>query len=183
LNDTCASTKSGSADSAVQAWTSAGFPADQIVLGGASYGHSFHVNPSDAFDDSGNLNVNAAFDKNQQPHGDSQVGDAGIDQCANAVPVGAVFNFWGLNNDGTAAQGINYTFDECSQTPFVYNSTSNVMISFDATSFKAKGNLLAIWVWLDLRCGMYYLVSLMVFCWIQFVAGWAMFEGWTNRRE
>jgi chitinase len=61
-----------------------------------------------------------------------------------------------LNSDGTAASGITYLYDNCSQTvcsltnfrinvtafahkftqPFVYNSTSGVVISYDdATSF------------------------------------------------
>ncbi|KAH0828077.1 hypothetical protein J3R83DRAFT_3733 [Lanmaoa asiatica] len=50
LNDTCASPADqvGSAVSAVKAWTAAGVPVDQIVLGVASYGHSFSVPPYDA---------------------------------------------------------------------------------------------------------------------------------------
>ncbi|KAF5356557.1 hypothetical protein D9758_008231 [Tetrapyrgos nigripes] len=150
LNDTCASTQAGSGVSAVNAWTAAGFPADQIALGVAAYGHSFHVTPSDALDASGTLQVNPPFDKSQQPHGDSQDGEAGTDQCGNAVPVGGIFNFWGLidggflTDNGTAANGISYTFDECSQTPFVYNQQSDVMVSFDdATSFKSKGEFIS----------------------------------------
>ncbi|KAK7439400.1 hypothetical protein VKT23_017621 [Stygiomarasmius scandens] len=149
LNDTCATTQAGSAVSAVKAWTSAGFPADQIALGVAAYGHSFHVTPTDALDSSDTLKVNPPFDKSQQPHGDSQDGEAGVDQCGNPVPIGGIFNFWGLidggflKDDGTAANGIDYTFDQCSQTPFVYNPTSDVMVSFDdATSFKAKGEFI-----------------------------------------
>ncbi|KAG1744097.1 uncharacterized protein EDB91DRAFT_210501 [Suillus paluster] len=44
LNDTCASSanQQGSAVSAVKAWTDAGMPANEIVLGVASYGHSSH---------------------------------------------------------------------------------------------------------------------------------------------
>lgn len=51
LNDSCAQSRyqMGSAVSAVKAWTAAGFPANQIVLGVASYGHGFFVSPNDAF--------------------------------------------------------------------------------------------------------------------------------------
>lgn len=51
LNNTCTSSanQQGSAVSAVEAWTSAGFPPSQIILGVASYGHSFKVTPSNPF--------------------------------------------------------------------------------------------------------------------------------------
>jgi len=63
--------------------------------------------------------------------------------------VGGLFNFWGLidggflNADGTPASGISYLFDQCSQTPFVYNNSTQVMVSFDdAMSFAAKGKFI-----------------------------------------
>ncbi|KAG2074132.1 glycoside hydrolase [Suillus decipiens] len=51
LNDTCAvsTQQQGSAVSAVEAWTKAGIPVDQIVLGVPAYGHSFSVPLSDTF--------------------------------------------------------------------------------------------------------------------------------------
>ncbi|ESK96283.1 glycoside hydrolase family 18 protein [Moniliophthora roreri MCA 2997] len=149
LDDTCAPTKAGSAVSAVKAWTDAGFPADQIALGVAAYGHSFHVAQTAALNAQSNtLQLYPAFDKALQPHGDSQDGEAGVDQCGNPVPVGGIFNFWGLvdggflNQDGTAdtQAGIVYRYDNCSQTPYVYNPTNQVMVSYDdATSFAVKG--------------------------------------------
>lgn len=170
LNDSCAPVKAGSAVSAVQAWTAANFPAEKIVLGVASYGHSFHVDTSAALSSSGAVDLYPAFDGSQQPHGDKDDGNAGVDQCGNPVPIGGIFNFWGLvdggflNSDGTAASGIDYIFDNCSQTvsrvydmfqpegasltvlltkPFVYNATSEVMVSYDdATSFAAKGKFI-----------------------------------------
>jgi len=160
LNDTCATSPQGSAVSAVAAWTAAKFPALQIVLGVAAYAHSFHVTQAAALSSSGQLNAYPAFDKSLQPHGDSQDGNAGVDQCGNAVPIGGIFNFWGLvaaellNSNGTAASGIDYRFDNCSQTPYAYNTTSQVMVSYDdATSFAAKGkyindaNLLGFSMW------------------------------------
>lgn len=151
LNDTCAPTQAGSAVSAVNAWTTAKFPASQIALGVAAYGHSFHVSNSDALDSSGSLVPYPPFDKSQQPLGDSDVPGAAStpDQCGNPVGVSGTFNFKSLITDGfldangTAASGMDYRFDDCSQTPYIYNPTSDVMVSYDdATSFAAKGKFI-----------------------------------------
>ncbi|KAI9507541.1 chitinase [Russula earlei] len=137
LDDSCAPLQyqDGSAKSGVKAWTSAGFPADQIVLGVATYGHSYRVNPSNAYNASQQIHPYVPFNSTQQPSGDKW------------NPTTGVFDFWGLinagflNADGTPANGIDYDFDTCSQTPFVYNSKTDVMVSYDdATSFAAKGN-------------------------------------------
>ncbi|KAJ7828667.1 glycoside hydrolase family 18 protein [Mycena olivaceomarginata] len=123
LNDSCAPSayQNGSAISAVHAWNAAGMPMDQIVLGVASYGHSFRVSESDAF----------------------------TDGCSQTQLALGIMNFWGLiqqgylNADGTQKDGVPYLFDECSQTAYVYNKTTEVMISFDnAQSFGAKGGFL-----------------------------------------
>ncbi|KAJ2988899.1 hypothetical protein NUW54_g8966 [Trametes sanguinea] len=100
LNDTCASAadQQGSAVSAVKAWTAAGFPANQLVLGVASYGHSFSVTNDAAL--SGNtLLPYPAFNKANQPLGDKWDTDAApsVDQCGNPTggPSG-IFDFFGL---------------------------------------------------------------------------------------
>jgi len=123
LNDSCASTPEGSAVSATKAWTTAGFPANKIILGVASYGHSFHVDESSALDASGNMKLYPPFDKSQQPAGDKWDGTAGgVDVCGNQNAVGGNFDFWGLidggflTTNGAAASGIDYIFDNCSQT-------------------------------------------------------------------
>ncbi|KAI9458899.1 chitinase [Lactarius psammicola] len=141
LDDSCAApaNQQGSAVSAIKAWSTAGFPTNKIILGVAAYGHSFHVNQSSALDASGNINFN--------PRGtDGMALQVGVDVCGNPNVVGGVFTFWGLNeagflkDDGTVADGIKYTFNCCSKTPYVYNSNSQVMLSFDdAASFAAKG--------------------------------------------
>lgn len=125
LNDSCAppSAQQGSAVSAVQAWTQAGFPVNQITLGVAAYGHSFRVQKSDALDASGNINLFPPFNKNDQPPGGKWDGTAGgVDICGNPNVVGGVFSFWGLVDagflqaDGTPSHEVYSTFDECSKT-------------------------------------------------------------------
>ncbi|KAJ8518111.1 hypothetical protein ONZ45_g4793 [Pleurotus djamor] len=156
LNDTCvdASSRAGSAVSAVKAWTGVGIPANRIVLGVPAYGHSYAVNASSAFDGSSNSNATLksfpTFDPEKQPHGDRWDGGAGMDVCGNPVSAEGIFDFWGLAENGfisaangSAVNGITAKFDECSQTPFVYNSTSGVLISYDdARSFAAKGKFI-----------------------------------------
>ncbi|KAL4078209.1 glycoside hydrolase superfamily [Scleroderma yunnanense] len=146
LADSCAPAKyqQGSAQGAVNAWTAAGIPANQIVLGVPSYGHSYRVKPSDAFandpsseqglSSEGQLAAYPPFDANDQPQGDSWGGSSGT------------FEFWGLvqggflDTQGNPAQGIYSRFDTCSQTPYLYNKTSEVMVSYDnPDSFTAKG--------------------------------------------
>ncbi|KAN0085913.1 glycoside hydrolase family 18 protein [Tylopilus felleus] len=152
LNDTCASSASeqqGSAVSAVAAWTAAGFPANKIVLGVAAYGHSFTVNQSSAL--TGNqLNIYTSFDKYNIPPGDSwDPTVTSADECGNP-PVGngntGIYNFWALieggflTQNGTAASGMTSLFDECSQTPFVYDASNSILVSYDdPQSFAVKG--------------------------------------------
>ncbi|KAG2039671.1 glycoside hydrolase family 18 protein [Suillus americanus] len=150
LNDTCAApaNQQGSAVSAVKTWTEAGMPVDQIVLGVASYGHSFSVPPSHAFmsKDAKTLAAYPAFNASNQPLGDAWDNVGSVDICGVYEGSGGTFNFWGLvdngflTKEGKPADGIHYRYDTCSQTPYVYNETSQVMISFDnVQSFAAKG--------------------------------------------
>ncbi|KIY44386.1 glycoside hydrolase [Fistulina hepatica ATCC 64428] len=155
LNDSCAPSdyQAGSAVSAVQAWTNTGFPSSQITLGVASYGHSYYVTNSNALDSNGTIKLWATFNASEQPKGDSEdlVISSGSTIAIAMEQYGSsytgLFNFWGLvqggflNVEGKAAEGIYYRYDSCSKTPFVYNATTYVMVSFDdATSFAAKGN-------------------------------------------
>lgn len=149
LADTCAPYQDGSATSGVQKWTTAGFPANQILLGVASYGHSFLVSQANALTSSsssssssssgsgsGNststLALYPSFEQGTQPQGDSwDVSSAGTtDVCGNSASgsgFSGIWDFWGLVQEGwlevdasggnvTAQEGIDWTYDECSQT-------------------------------------------------------------------
>lgn len=125
LDDSCApaAEQQGSAVSAVNSWSKAGFPVSQMILAVPSYGHSFHVSKSSALDASGNIKPYAPFDKSLQPPGDKWDSTAGdVDVCGNPTVVGGIFDFWGLidagflKGDGTVANGIEYSFDDCSKT-------------------------------------------------------------------
>ncbi|KAG7097363.1 hypothetical protein E1B28_004713 [Marasmius oreades] len=152
LDDTCVSSdkQAGSAVSAVKAWTAAGFPASKIVLGVAAYGHSFTVHPDDAFESDGKtLAPYPSFDASSPPTGDSWDDPPGVDECGVQQNAGGVVNFWGLiekgylNQSGNPSPGIPYRFDTCSQTPYAYNLTTQIMVSFDdARSFAAKGEFI-----------------------------------------
>ncbi|KAF8598082.1 glycoside hydrolase [Ceratobasidium sp. AG-I] len=151
LNDTCvahpATQQVGSAVRAIKTWTDAGIPADQLVLAVPAYGRSYSVSPSDALTGDNIISSYPPFNATARPAGDAwdpvpAVGE--VDVCGNAVVQGGTWSFGGLvkggflNENGTAneAGGIVYRFDECSQTPYMYNKTSGIMISYDdATSF------------------------------------------------
>ncbi|KAJ3998026.1 chitinase [Lentinula boryana] len=149
LADSCAASENqqGSASTAVKNWNGAGMPLDKIVLGVASYGHSFVVSHDNAFVSGSNTELAPypPFDKSAFPHGDSWDDDGGSDACGNHEPSGGTFNFWGLINNafldqnGDFVDNIPHRFDSCSQTPYVYNPGSKIMVSFDnAQSFALK---------------------------------------------
>jgi len=142
LADKCSTVKAGSATEAIASWTQAKFPASQLLLGVPAYGHSFSVNPSNAVSASDILTFNVPFTKNT-------TSAPGVDQCGtpNVVPddmnfVDLVNNGY-LNANGTAANGVSYMFDDCSQTPYIYNPATRLMVSYDdPTSFAAKGKFI-----------------------------------------
>jgi chitinase len=151
LDDSCAASQNqqGSAKSAIASWTAAGFPSGQIVLGLASYGHSFTVTQQAAIQN-GQLVPYPPFDNTHQPIGDSWDDPSGVpDVCGNPQAQGGVFDYWGLYENGfltapgTPANGIKYRFDNCSQTAYVYNPETQVEVSFDdRASAEAKGRLI-----------------------------------------
>jgi chitinase len=143
LDDACAPAEAqqGSAMSAVAAWTTAGIPASQLVLGVASYGHAFNVSTAAALPSASQLALYPAF----SPWA-LAAGEVAPTECGAPTAKDVQYTFAQLVQDGfltstgTAASGIAATFDTCSQTPFVYNSQNGTYVSFDdAQSFAAKG--------------------------------------------
>lgn len=124
LNDSCApkSARLGSAFSAVDAWTAAGIPRNQILLGVPAYGHSYVVPPSEI------SNPNVAhlsyppFSLSLEQVGDSWSGAGGVDVCGNMKGPDGTYTYWGLmqqgflNTNGSVKDGIEYRFDNCSMT-------------------------------------------------------------------
>ncbi|KAG9123461.1 hypothetical protein FRC07_014912 [Ceratobasidium sp. 392] len=124
LNDTCvanATNRVGSAVSAVEAWTSAGIPVDQLVLGVSAYGRGYSVSPADAFPGGNNtLGAYVPFNKTFTPKGDAWdvvPAPGALDVCGNSEVAEGGWDFWGLiaggflNENGTAntAEGINFS--------------------------------------------------------------------------
>ena len=142
---------SQSARTAVEAWTKAGMPAGKILLGVPTYGHSYAVEPSAAIDASGKLTEYPAFNKGVHLQGDAWdvvPGPNVTDVCGNQTYVTGDWYFRNLVNatdgfldvNGTAREGIVYRYDECTQTPYAYNKTDGIMVSYDdVRSFEAKG--------------------------------------------
>lgn len=149
LDDSCApaADQTGSATSAVKLWTAAGFSAKQIVLGVPGYGHGYSISPSAAVQNNALVSY-PSFNTNNPIIGDSWDA-AGPDACGVSQPASGDFNFWGLieagflNKDGSVASGMTSRFDNCSQTPYVYNPNTQIMVAYDnAQSFTAKGNFI-----------------------------------------
>jgi len=155
LNDNCAPVigQHGSAQLAVTAWTEAGMPQDRIVLGVPMYGRSYHVQKSVAFSSKSNTTLAPypPYGQGNKPKGDRWNGDGELDVCGVFQPPGGSYAFWSLvesdflNADGTPKRGILYRYDECSNTPYIYNTTSEIMIAYDdARSFAAKGDFIKV---------------------------------------
>lgn len=125
LDDACAPSggQFGSATSAVSAWTAAGMPSNQIVLGVPAYGHSYRVATADAFvNGSTTLAPYPFYDLNNSPPGDKSNGEGGLDVCGVFQKPGGVYAYPSLvedgflNPDGSVKEGIAYRYDECSET-------------------------------------------------------------------
>lgn len=151
LDDLCApvSGQRSSAARLVDAWSAAGMHLDQIVLGVPAYGYGYSVSKKLAFTSGSILAPYPAYNVSNTPPGDKWSGVGGIDVCGISEGPGGEYTYWGLmeegflNTDGTTKTGIAYRYDNCSQTPYMYNATSQVYVSFDnAQSFAAKGDFI-----------------------------------------
>ncbi|KAG9316848.1 glycoside hydrolase family 18 protein [Chiua virens] len=136
LNDTCAPPdyQDGSAVSAIKAWTAAGIPVNQIVLGVASYGHSLASRLTTR--SSTALALNSLHIQ------------CSMLQINPSVTYG--MTLVALMLAGCTKAPVKETQHQVSTTvtthavkplPYVYNETSEVMVSFDnAQSFAVKGS-------------------------------------------
>lgn len=152
LQDSCAPSNNqfGSCESAVKAWTAAGFPANQIMLGVPSYGHSYTVSSSVINGNAQKLAQYPSFNKNTVPLGTGETSyTKSPDVCGVEEGPGGIFNYNDMvqrgfiDSQGNASDGLLFQFDNCSQTAYIYNSTSQVLINYDNTNtYKAKGNFI-----------------------------------------
>ncbi|KAI7778038.1 hypothetical protein LA080_002675 [Diaporthe eres] len=148
LDSACdARNNQGSAKLGVQGWLDAGVPADKLVLGIAAYGHGFRVNETSALNGTDTLQLYPAQNSSDRFQGSSWDDDPRVDECGNASPPSGTYPLWSLITEANVLDetakplpGIQYTFDNCSQTPFLWNATSNVYVSYDdAESITIKG--------------------------------------------
>lgn len=121
LNDSCAppNARFGSAVSAVEAWSSAGMPLNQTVLGVPFYGHSFDVSLPTG---TSTISSYPPYNPNGTKVGDRWDGDGGLNVCGVLQGPGGIYDYWSfveegfLSSNGSVTDGIEYRFDECSQT-------------------------------------------------------------------
>lgn len=131
LDDLCApvSGRWGSATERIGAWSAAGMPLDQIVLGVPAYGYGYSVSKKAAFTSGSTLAPFPAYNASNTPPGDKWSGTGGIDVCGIYEGPGGVYTYWGmmaqgfLNTDGTTKTGIAYRYDNCSQTVGIFCHT------------------------------------------------------------
>jgi chitinase len=128
LNDSCApmGARFGSAFSATDAWTAAGIPRNQILLGVPAYGHSHVVPPTQISNPSVAHLSYPPFNLDLEQVGDSWSGDGVVDVCGNVKGPDGTYTYWGLmqqgflNTNGSVKDGIEYRFDGCSMTVCVF---------------------------------------------------------------
>ncbi|GKT82370.1 glycosyl hydrolase family 18 protein [Colletotrichum tofieldiae] len=126
----------------VDKWVNAGIPANKLVLAVGAYGHGFsrlHL--------PGVLNAYPPQNSSHRFQGSSWDDDPPIDECGNAQPPSGTYTFWSmitegkfLDESGKPRESIATGYDNCSQTPYLYNETAQVWVSYDnVESLNAKG--------------------------------------------
>ncbi|KAK2012516.1 family 18 glycosyl hydrolase [Colletotrichum eremochloae] len=131
----------------VAKWIAAGIPAEKLVLGLAAYGHAFSVNATSAFTAPGVLNAFPPQNSSNRLQGGPWDDDPAIDECGNPQPHSGTYTFADMINEakfldaaGNPAPGIASGFDNCSQTPYLYDQTRQIWVSYDnVQSLTAKG--------------------------------------------
>ncbi|KAF9527337.1 chitinase [Crepidotus variabilis] len=151
LDDSCApqGAYNRSAKAAVKAWSNAGMPLNKLVLGVPSYGHSFTVPISASGTGpvtSTGLDQYPFYSIGTKARGDSWDTTPYTDDCGLPQGPDGIFQYRGLfeqgylKDDGTPHDGVNYYFDECSQTPWLFNTSSRLLVTYDdPRSYDSKG--------------------------------------------
>ncbi|KAG7096817.1 hypothetical protein E1B28_004226 [Marasmius oreades] len=128
LSDTCNnSTQSASSAAAgFNAWTNAGFPARQLVLGLPSYGYISESTQTHLRTRSDGPSVSDSddFTRLKIPEG----GDQGSVSVREMVKQGALVQ---NGSELTAAGGFTSEWDECSSTPFLRSQKAKQVVPFD----------------------------------------------------
>ncbi|BGP44294.1 Chalcone--flavanone isomerase 1 [Rhodotorula kratochvilovae] len=115
------STQQFNVPASVKSWTDAKFPADKIMLGLAAYGYAWKV--ADYKDGGG---VDGATSSIYQTA--SEV----LTAADGSKPYDKILSDFKSDMD--------YTFDDCSKSPFLYSSSSQLFITYDdPDSFAVKG--------------------------------------------
>ncbi|GAA5974410.1 hypothetical protein JCM11641_005266 [Rhodosporidiobolus odoratus] len=106
--------------STVQAWIDAKFPAEKILLGLASYGYAWNV--ADFKDGGGVDGASSSIYQTASKTLDAKDGSVSWDDIQ------------------AEAGSMEYTFDNCTSTPFLYGKSNQLFIAYDdADSFAVKG--------------------------------------------
>ncbi|KAK8061925.1 hypothetical protein PG994_008291 [Apiospora phragmitis] len=139
----------GGGKEGVAKWAAAGLPMNRLVLAVPAYSHSFSVTPAAAFPNgtAGPLSAYPAQNSSNRLQGGSWDSDPPIDPCGNPQPHSGTWTFRAmieegkfLDAQGNPAKGMATGYDNCSQTPFLYDESRQTWISYDnVQSFTAKG--------------------------------------------
>ncbi|GAA6024348.1 hypothetical protein JCM11491_000386 [Sporobolomyces phaffii] len=135
----------------IQAWIDAKFPADKISLGLASYGYKWEV--SDFKDGGGVDGTSSSIYQKASKVLSAGDGSASFGEIVTTVsrgfPLSFVFPFpidFSLplpHNNNKSKQYLDkmqYTYDECTSTPFLYSKDTKLFIAYDdEKSFAKKG--------------------------------------------
>ncbi|KAJ3007320.1 UNVERIFIED_CONTAM: hypothetical protein HDU68_003578 [Siphonaria sp. JEL0065] len=111
-------TPQGNVKDAVDLWLAAGFPANKLVLGTAFYGH--YMSPVSPMTNNKDADVNVPVQKGSTGH-----------DCAGAG-LGGTYTFTQVYpfTQDTTGEWIKH-FDTWTQTPWIYNTKTNLFVSYD----------------------------------------------------
>ncbi|KAF9163366.1 hypothetical protein BGX21_001582 [Mortierella sp. AD011] len=135
---------------AVQSWTAAGWPEDQLVVGTAFYGYSFTAT----------VNMNTQNPITQYVPFTSGSNTASSDACNGLYTTGATWSWKSLRSciltagPTTAASGWTRYWDSNTQTPWVFRASDKTFISYDdiesitaKVNFVKQKNLRGVMLW------------------------------------